>query len=328
MRSIILNESHFLSYIIAYAWKYNCWVNNKILYGDLIEKIQKNGSPYLRILLIQIDGGRLMLDKESILPQEMYADCWEYVAEDFINYIKIGRQNSLFEYIHNTELCENLSNKNLIWLIEEFDSLHIQLEKLRKSKNEIQKSPFFLKIIEILWKHPAWEIGEIGNDFVRTKLNEANFETEKTEIIDWVYHLSQSQSIYSISILIFDIITFAEISTDLFKDLLSTIINWGNPQIRGQLIASANDFFTNNDEKRWLNIFRVTLLELSAVATDIWESQEFIDLLETLGDRLTKDEVFDLIRTHQILNKIPNATDLDWGNFWKTAESLRKQGVL
>jgi hypothetical protein len=67
---------------------------------------------------------------------------------------------------------------------------------------------------------------------------------------------------------------------------------------------------------------------LSAIATDIWESQELIDLIQALGNRLTKDEINGLLQSHQILNKIPNALDLEWGVFWKTAESLRKQGIL
>ena len=70
------------------------------------------------------------------------------------------------------------------------------------------------------------------------------------------------------------------------------------------------------------------LYKLSALATDIWESQELIDLIQTLGNRLTKDEINGLLQSHQILNKIPNALDLEWGVFWKTAEMLRKQGIL
>jgi hypothetical protein len=326
--NIILDESHFLSYIVAYAWKYNCWVNDKILFSDLIERIRNNGSPYLRILLNQIDGGRLMLNKESILPQSAPDDCWEYVSEDFIDYIQIGRENYLNDYIKDVELNHDLLNKNLNWILGEFDSLHVQLDKLRKSKNDIQKSPYFLKIVEILWMHPAWEIGEIGNNFVRSKLNDANNETERTEIIDWVYELSKNKKVYSISILVFDIISVSEISNDKFKELITSIINWNDAQIRGQLIASSNDFFTNNDESKWLEIFKEVLYKLSALATDIWESQELIDLIQALGNRLTKDEINGLLQSHQILNKIPNALDLEWGVFWKTAESLRKQGIL
>ena len=329
INQIILSETNYLSYVMAYAWKYNCWAREEVPYPELIEMIKKNGSPYLRILLRQIDGGRLMLNKKTILDLIDYEnDCWEYVTEDFIEFIKIGKERLLKEYLTDVEFCLSLEKMNLDFILNEFDSLHIQIERLQSVTNIIQKSPYFYQIIEILWFHPAWEIGDIGNDLVRNKLNNAKEKSIIEQCIDWIYRLTKERSTYSISILIFDIIEVASVSDQFVKNIIESILGWHNPQIRGQFIASANSFFADNKDSRWLELIKSEIFKFCILASDIWETQEIIELFKTLNDRLTKDEINLYINRHKLLNKIPDALEVDWYIFWETAERMRLRGEI
>lgn len=141
---IILDETHYLSYTVAYAWKYNCWVKENVPYSDLIEKIKLKGSPYLRILLRQIDGGRRLLDKSPILSSSEYVDCWEYLTQEFLDYIKFGKEQLLKKFFNDSIFCLNIKNDDLYFILIEFDSLHIQMERLQTVKKRLQKSQFFL----------------------------------------------------------------------------------------------------------------------------------------------------------------------------------------
>ena len=326
--NIILEESHYLSYVLAYAWKYNCWEKEKIIYPNLIDKIKLTGSPYLRILLRQIDGGRIMLRKSPILEDTDYSDCWEYVSEDFLEHVKIGKDKVLEKYINDVLLYSNLVEKDLIFILDEFDSLHIQTEKLRNVKIQIQRSPYFFQIIEILWHHPAWEIGEFGNDLVRNKLKSTKTQASNDELINWIYSLAKEKYYYSVAILIFDIIEVSDISEEYVNEIIESILRWQEAQIRGQFIASANDFFTNNRDEKWFELLKVKLFDLCNLASDIWETQEILDLFITLNDRLTSDEINSYTKLHKLLNKIPNASELDWNIFWQTAEKMRLRGEI
>lgn len=64
------------------------------------------------------------------------------------------------------------------------------------------------------------------------------------------------------------------------------------------------------------------------LASDIWETQEIIELFTTLNDRLTEDEINHYITLHKLLNKIPDAFDVDWTIFWKNAEKMRLRGDI
>ena len=64
------------------------------------------------------------------------------------------------------------------------------------------------------------------------------------------------------------------------------------------------------------------------LASDIWETQEILDLFITLNDRLTSDEINSYTKLHKLLNKIPNASELDWNIFWQTAEKMRLRGEI
>ena len=112
------------------------------------------------------------------------------------------------------------------------------------------------------------------------------------------------------------------------KELIQIILSWQNPQIRGQFITSANAFFTNNKDKRWFELMKVELFKLCDLASDIWETQEIIELFTTLNDRLTEDEINHYITLHKLLNKIPEAFDVDWTIFWKNAEKMRLRGDI
>ncbi len=325
---IILEESHYLSYILAYAWKYNCWKNENLLYPDLIEKIKSSSSPYLRIVLRQIDGGRIMLEKSPVLKETDYSDCWEYLSEDFLEHVKIGKDKVLEKYYNDVMLYSNLVEKDLIFILDEFNSLHIQTEKLRNVKIQIQRSSYFFQIIEILWHHPAWEIGEFGNDLVRNKLKNTKSQASKDELINWIYSLAKEKYYYSIAILIFDIIEVSDISEEYVNEIIESILGWQEAQIRGQFIASANNFFNNNRDEKWFELFKVKLFELCKLASDIWETQEILDLFTTLNDRLSTDEINSYTKLHKLLNKIPNASQLDYKMFWQTAEQMRLRGEI
>jgi hypothetical protein len=328
VEKIILDESHYLSYILAYAWKYNSWENEDILYKSLIQKIKLTGSPYLRILLRQIDGGRLMLKKSPILKTSDYNDCWEYLSEDFLNCIQIGTNNLLQDFYTDTAFIYQMQKQDLLYVLADFDSLHIQIDKLRSSKNQIYKSPYFFKIIEIFWLHPAWEIGEFGNDLVRNKIKGSKDENQLEAFKNWIYHLAKAKNTYSIAILIFDIIEVIEVSDAFVNEIIDMILEWKDAQVRGQFIASANEFFMNNHDERWLRLFKKQLYRLCSEASDIWETQALIELLETLKERITSQEFNDFNKMHKLLNTIPNACELDWQEFWKTAEQLRLKGVI
>ena len=325
---IILDETHYLSYTMAYAWKYNCWVKENVPYSDLIEKIKLKGSPYLRILLRQIDGGRRLLDKSPILSSSEYVDCWEYLNQDFLDYIKVGKEQLLKKFFNDSVFCLNIKNDDLYFILIEFDSLHIQMERLQTVKKRLQKSQFFFEIVEILWLHPSWEIGELGNELVRDRLNSCKEQSSIEECTDWIYRLAKGKSTYSIAILIFDIIEVADISDQYVKELIQIILGWQNVQIRGQFITSANAFFINNKDKRWFELMKLELFKLCDLASDIWETQEIIELFTTLNDRLTEDEIKHYITLHKLLNKIPDAFDVDWTIFWKNAEKMRLRGDI
>jgi len=325
---IILDETHYLSYTMAYAWKYNCWVKEHVPYSDLIEKIKFKGSPYLRILLRQIDGGRRLLDKSPILSSSEYVDCWEYLNQDFLDYIKVGKEQLLKKFFNDSVFCLNIKNDDLYFILIEFDSLHIQMERLQTVKKRLQKSQFFFEIVEILWLHPSWEIGELGNELVRDRLNSCKEQSSIEECTDWIYRLAKVKSTYSIAILIFDIIEVADISDEYIKELIQIILGWQNAQIRGQFITSANAFFINNKDKRWFELMKLELFKLCDLASDIWETQEIIELFTTLNDRLTEDEIKHYITLHKLLNKIPDAFDVDWTIFWKNAEKMRLRGDI
>jgi len=325
---IILDETHYLSYTMAYAWKYNCWVKENVPYSDLIEKIKLKGSPYLRILLRQIDGGRRLLDKSPILSSSEYVDCWEYLNQDFLDYIKVGKEQLLKKFFNDSVFCLNIKNDDLYFILIEFDSLHIQMERLQTVKKRLQKSQFFFEIVEILWLHPSWEIGELGNELVRDRLNSCKEQSSIEECTDWIYRLAKGKSTYSIAILIFDIIEVADISDQYVKELIQIILGWQNAQIRGQFITSANAFFINNKDKRWFELMKLELFKLCDLASDIWETQEIIELFTTLNDRLTEDEIKHYITLHKLLNKIPDAFDVDWTIFWKNAEKMRLRGDI
>jgi hypothetical protein len=327
--NIILDETHYLSYTMAYAWKYHCWTNEKVLYPEVVEEIKKKGSPYLRILLRQIDGGRRMLNLNPILKNIDYAkDCWEYVSEDFLVYLQSGKELYLNKFLNNFEFETTLKDSKLEFLLEEFDSLHVMIDRIEEVGNTIQKSPFFYQIIEILWLHPAWEIGEIANDFVRNKLNSTKDETEITECVNWIYQLSSEKNTYSIAILIFDIIDVIDVSNEYVMNIMECIFSWNDAQVRGQLISSANDFFRVNNDPRWLVFMKEVFYKLCEIASDIWETQEIIDLLKTLKNRLTEDEINDLLQKHRLLNKIPNAPEMDWLDLWRIAEKMRLNGEI
>ena len=325
---IILDETHYLSYTVAYAWKYNCWVKENVPYSDLIEKIKLKGSPYLRILLRQIDGGRRLLDKSPILSSSEYVDCWEYLTQEFLDYIKFGKEQLLKKFFNDSVFCLNIKNDDLYFILIEFDSLHIQMERLQTVKKRLQKSQFFFELVEILWHHPAWEIGEFGNELVRDRLNTSKEQSSIEECTVWISGLAKEKSTYSIAILIFDIIEVADVSDEYVKELIQIILSWQNPQIRGQFITSANAFFTNNKDKRWFELMKVELFKLCDLASDIWETQEIIELFTTLNDRLTEDEINHYITLHKLLNKIPEAFDVDWTIFWKNAEKMRLRGDI
>ena len=325
---IILDETHYLSYTVAYAWKYNCWVKENVPYSDLIEKIKLKGSPYLRILLRQIDGGRRLLDKSPILSSSEYVDCWEYLTQEFLDYIKFGKEQLLKKFFNDSIFCLKIKNDDLYFILIEFDSLHIQMERLQTVKKRLQKSQFFFELIEILWHHPAWEIGEFGNELVRDRLNSSKEQSSIEECTAWISGLAKEKSTYSIAILIFDIIEVADVSDEYVKELIQIILSWQNPQIRGQFITSANAFFTNNKDKRWFELMKIELFKLCDLASDIWETQEIIELFTTLNDRLTEDEINQYITLHKLLNKFPDAFDVDWTIFWKNAEKMRLRGDI
>ena len=326
---IILDETHFLSYIMAYAWKYNCWASDNILYPEMIAEIKDRGSPYLRILLRQIDGGRMMLNKNPILYSLDYKDdCWEYVSEDFLSYLQIGKEQLLRIYINDVNLNFSLQKSNLTFILNEFDALHVQIDRLKEVELTIQKSPCFCQVIEILWLHPAWEIGEIGNDLVRNKLNNTKEQDKIDELINWIYRLAKEKYTYSITTLIFDIIDVAKVSNEYVSDIIEYILSWECAQARGQFICSAVDFFNVNQDPRWIELLKEVFYKLCDLASDIWETQEIIELLKTLKNRLSQKEMNNLIQAHKILNKIPNALELDWLELWKTAEKMRLRGEI
>jgi len=327
INQIIFDEDHYLSYVLAYTWKYVCWNKEEIPNAELIDQIKSNGSPYLRILLRQIDGGRLLLNKTPILDKLDYNDCWEYVSEDFIDFINYG--TSLWKsYNDNIDLVSSLKDSNLYFILEDFRSLHIKIEEIHNSKKSILKSPFFNQIVEILWLHPAWEIGEVGNDLVRQKL----ISTKETEKIygytDWVLSLAKCRKTYSVSILIFDIIETAGPPDEYFENLFNTILNYNDAQIRGQLIASANDFFSNNIDSRWFVLFEKKIASLCKLATDIWETQEIIILFKNLKSHISDTQLKYYCKEHNLISKIPSAMNLDYNTFWKTAEALRLKGEI
>lgn len=217
----------------------------------------------------------------------------------------------------------SIKNDDLYFILIEFDSLHIQMERLQTVKKRLQKSQFFFELVEILWHHPAWEIGEFGNELVRDRLNSSKEQSSIEECTAWISGLAKEKCTYSIAILIFDIIEVTDVSDEYVKELIQIILGWQNAQIRGQFITSANSFFTNNKDKRWLELMKVELFKLCDLASDIWETQEIIELFTTLNDRLTEDEIKHYITLHKLLNKIPEAFDVDWTIFWKNAEKMR-----
>ena len=327
INQIIFNEDHYLSYVLAYTWKYVCWKKEEIPNAELIDQIKSNGSPYLRILLRQIDGGRLLLNKTPILDKLDYNDCWEYVSEDFIDFINNG-SSLLKSYSDNSGLVSNLKDNNLYFILKDFSSLHIKIEVLQNSKKLILKSPFFNQLVEILWIHPAWEIGEIGNDLVRQKLISTKEIDKIYGYLDWVLSLAKCRKTYSISILIFDIIETTGPHIEYFENLLDIILNYNDSQIRGQLIASANDYFSNNIDSRCFVIFEKKIASLCKLASDIWETQEIISLFKTLKSHISDTQLEYYCKEHNLISKIPNALNLDYNTFWKTAEVLRLKGEL
>jgi hypothetical protein len=325
---LILEESHYLSYVLAYAWKYNCWLNEEMPFPELVAKIKLKGSPYLRILLRQIDGGRIMLNKTPILCETDYDDCWEYVEEGFLDYIRVGKEKILENYFGDHDFYYCAQKSGLSFILDEFDSLHIQKERIQRQKTTIQKASCFFKLIEILWLHPAWEIGEIGNDFVRQKLINTKEKSELDDFTNWIYTIAKDQSHYSIASLIFDIMEVADISDQYVVEIIASILDLNDAQIRGQFITSANEFFVSNMDDRWFTLFKVQLIHFCELATDIWETQALIDLFDTLKDRFTETEITHYINLHKILQKIPNARELDWIDFWRIAESMRLNGEI
>ena len=86
--------------------------------------------------------------------------------------------------------------------------------------------------------------------------------------------------------------------------------------------------FINNKDERWFELMKIELFKLCDLASDIWETQEIIELFKTLNDRLTEDEISYYITHHKLLNKIPDAFEVDWTIFWKNAEKMRIRGVI
>jgi hypothetical protein len=325
---IILNEEHFLSYVLSYSWKYFCWKNDKIPFRPLISKIKKNGSPYLRILLLQIDGGRKMLGKSSILKSSDYNDCWEYCKEDFIEFIDIGKTKFLEKFLTNNNLIVELKKNDLDFILEDFEQLHINVSRLKMMKKSIIKSNHLFDIVEILWFHPVWEIGEYGNEIIREKLQNLTSDAQILEFKNWIMNLSSEQNLFSAPILFFDIADSIEIDIDFNENLFNNILKWNDVHLRGQFLASANEFFSNNIDPKWLDFIKIKLFKFCEIATDIWETQEFISLVNSLDNRISTEEKNIYFSTHRIVEKISNGANLDWQEFWKKAEQLRKKGNI
>jgi hypothetical protein len=316
---ILLSQEHPLFYTFACTWKYLIWKDIKIEIERVSDVIKNVGSPYLRGILKEANGGRALLHLEKIPELLMDVDIWEFVNEER------WEQDEIFKdevFIANLSQISVTLLPDLRYITDEFRSLHSKIRLLEKDYDRISKLAMSKELAWILMAHPSWEVSAYGSELLKKQLNGHPEKVRGT--LDWIRAKSNQQLVYSMAEFCFELLD----QPDFFPEFISiseSIIAHGTALMRGEYLSSLCNYLESTNNESLSNFIHQGIIDRFAlIASDIWETQEFIRLLQIAESKFDQQYLTSLVNLHAILRDVPNCLSMDFNSLWVECEKSRK----
>jgi hypothetical protein len=319
-----LNESHPLSYTFSYVFKYSQFFENNVLNESTILKLWFNGSPYSRIIVIMIWGYRALNNKNNIwLDNLLNLDKdWEYLKEEKKIWTEVIEAKNSNYYAIEFEKVKKKIPVDYHYILNSYWDLLLFRDRLLVDIRIISLENFALDLAYWIYQHPLWEIGLIANEIL---INQLRNRELRNGVLEWLDQSWKSEEFYALGQVIFEIKKQTE-ESDFFR-FFNYLLNSKSCQIRGSFISDIINYIESNNDTAFAKIIANEYIsKICQNATDIWEIQELLRLIKLLLNRslISRVQYLKLCNLNKLLIQIDDPLDLDFNNFWKQAELIKK----
>ena len=319
-----LNESHPLSYTFSYVFKYSQFFETNVLNESTILKLWFNGSPYSRIIVIMIWGYRALNNKNNIwLDNLLNLDKdWEYLKEEKKLWTEVIESKKSNYYAIEFEKVKKRIPVDYHYILNNYWDLLIFRDRLLVDIRIISLENFALEIAYWIYQHPLWEIGLIANEIL---INQLRNRELRNGVLEWLDQSWKSEEFYALGQVIFEIKKHTE-ESDFFR-FFNYLLNSKSCQIRGSFISDIINYIESNNDTAFAKIIANEYIsKICKNATDIWEIQELLRLIKLLLNRslISRVQYLKLCNLNKLLMQFDDPLDLDFNNFWKQAELIKK----
>jgi hypothetical protein len=315
---ILLSQTHPLFYTFACTWKYLIWKDVNIEIQRVSEFIKKEGSPYLRGILKEAKGGRALQNLSKIPELDMDEDIWEFVNEEKWDDDDIFKNSDFWGDL--TQIGQILP-PDFKYITDRFQTLHLSIRLLEKDFDSLSRLDVSKDIAWFLMAHPSWEVSAYGSELLKKQLYGSPDKVRET--LTFISAKSNNQLVYSMAEFCFELVDQPDFFSE-FITITESIIEFGSALMRGEYLSSLCNYLeSTNSDLLWDYFVDSTITRFAVLASDIWETQEFLRFLQLATSKydLAKCNVW--INEHRILKEIPNCMSLDFNTTWIECEKIK-----
>jgi hypothetical protein len=322
---IMLNEDHPVSYTFSYTWKYFMFDTNNDLDRQQICKMLEEGSPYQRIIIIMIWGQRCLQGKNDEWLEEalIKQDSWEYLTLEFKNWKMAIQQKEENSHEDEFRMLKKDLPEQYHYIFDDYWNLIHHSLYLDRDTYDIYFLPKALDVALWIYRNPVWEIGKAANNILIQRLQIKEF---RAETIHWLNEKWQKEELYALGEVIFELRKYLS-SEEEFFDLCLQLANSENCQIRGSFLSDLSTYLESISDMLIIQKSKVLLLPIFVKnISDIWEMQELIRLIQFYRDKnlIDDNEINQIIQQIHVFYSMKNPFDIEYNDFWRQAEKIKK----
>ena len=319
--SIVVDEGHQLSYTFSYAWKYLAIADKTSDFLIRANLSLQSCSPYQKIILVMIWGGRSL--KHGF--QNWFDSCrknlfpWPYLYEEMSVW-----EQALIDQVNpdinkEFDILRSKLPEHLHYIFDHYWCLIEHYRMLTRDIAELNNLDCSFEVAYWLYKNPYWELGKIANSIILYKLRE---KRTRSDALQWIRDVWEREELYVMGELVFYIGRMPELKDEFLRYCIS-LCGASSAPLRGSFISDLVGYYQDQDDLEFRQFVLDSLVpKLIISATDIWETQEMIRLLNELKIDSTDDWFQHQVSHHFLLSKIPGALNMDFNLFWQTSEQV------
>lgn len=249
---------------------------------------------------------------------EMDEDVWEFVNDEKWD------KDEIFispDFSKNLSEISSITALDFRYITDDFRTLHLHIRRLERDYETLSTLDSSRELAWILMAHPSWEVSAYGSELLKKQLYGDPDKVRAT--LEWIRIKSNQDLVYSMAEFCFELIDQADFFPE-FVTITESILERGSALMRGEYLSSLCNYLeSTNNEQLWDYIRNEPIQRFALIATDIWETQEFVRFLEIASAKMEKNYCENLISLHHILSHIPHCMNLDFNSVWRECERLK-----